>query len=231
MKPVRVYTALVAAAGVLLLLCAWVVARRPKPVEGPLVLTVGDVRAMHAEVWAGGREVRGSARLSDGDSVKTGPDGRATVKLDDGALVVIDRSTELGLRGGRITLVHGRLFVRAGATSRTEVAVDAASTTMSSTAAAFEKAAGGAGASTIYCAQGELVVSSGGKQEHVASGETAAIEGAGLKVSPETAFDDWTGGLAVPWSGEGGPSSAIAELWGGSGGEDPPRRSSSARRS
>ena len=60
-----------------------------------------------------------------------------------------------------------------------------------------------------------------GKQEHVASGETASLEVGGLKVRPETAFDDWTGGLAVPWSGEGGPSSAIAELWGGSGGEDP----------
>src|SRR5208282_1100774 len=99
------------------------------------------------------------------------------------------------------------------------------------TSAAFEKDGSGA---KIYCAQGELVVSASGRQEHVASGETASLEvgrtpegsgrnegGGGLKVRPETAFDDWTGGMAVPWSGEGGPSSAIAELWGGSGGEDP----------
>ena len=75
------------AAGALLLFFAWTVARRPKQAEGPVALTVGDVRAMHAEVWAGDREVRGSDRLSDGDTVKTGPDGRAKVKLDDGTLL------------------------------------------------------------------------------------------------------------------------------------------------
>jgi tetratricopeptide (TPR) repeat protein len=218
MMTVRLQALLLIGAGLVLLLAAWLVSRRPKAVEGPVIVTVGDVRAMHAEVWAGQREVKGSARLADGDAVKTGPDGRAKVKLDDGTLVVVDRSTELDLHGGRLTLARGRLFVRAGSASRTEVKVDGVSTTMSSTAAAFEKDAGDA---KVYCAQGELVVSAGGKQDHVASGETATVDAAGVKVRPETAFDDWTGGLAVPWSGEGGPSSAIAEVWGGSGGEDP----------
>jgi tetratricopeptide (TPR) repeat protein len=65
------------------------------------------------------------------------------------------------------------------------------------------------------------VLTVGGKSMHVPSGETATLAQGGAKVAPETAFDDWTGGLAVPWSGERAPASAIAELWGGSGDADP----------
>ena len=48
---------------------------------------------------------------------------------------------------------------------------------------------------------------------------------AGPKVAPEMAFDDWTGGLAVPWAGETGQASAIPTLWGGA-----ERRGSGQRR-
>ena len=44
---------------------------------GPVQATVGDLRALHAEVRVRGVEVRGSARLRDGDEIKTGPGGRA----------------------------------------------------------------------------------------------------------------------------------------------------------
>ena len=195
---------------------------RPTHQEGPreaAVVTVGDLRAMHASVAVAGTNVRGSARLSDGDTVTTGPDGRARIRLDDGALVVVDGTTVLTLHGARIALEHGRIFVQTGAASHTEVAFGAASTTMVSSAAAFERS--GTGVERVYCPQGELVLTASGKQEHVASGETASIEHDAVKVAPETAFDDWTGGLAVPWSGERGPASAIAELWGGAGGDDP----------
>jgi hypothetical protein len=52
-----------------------------------------------------------------------------------------------------------------------------------------------------------LVLTVAGKSVHVPSGETATLAQGGAKVAPETAFDDWTGGLAVPWSGERGPES------------------------
>ncbi len=184
---------------------------------GPVVSTTGDIRAMHAEVSVGDREVRGSARLADGDTVKTGPDGRARVRLDDGTLVVVGGSTVLALRDGRLVLAHGRLFVQGGAESRAQVAVGDATTTVSAAAAAFE-AGTGAAPGKIYCARGELVVAQSGKQEHVASGETASLVAGGPKVAPETAFDDWTGGLAVPWGGEAGQASAIPGLWAGAGG-------------
>ena len=196
-----------------------VLATRQPGQAGPVPTTMADIRAMHADVRVGAREVRGEARLADGDRVTTGPDGRARVRLDDGTLVVVGGGTELELHDGRMTLGRGRIFVQGGAASHTAVVLGGATTTVSSSAAAFE--AGAATAGKIYCARGELVVSDADHQEHVASGETATIDAAGTKVAPEAAFDDWTGGLAVPWEGETSQASAIAALWGGATGEDP----------
>ncbi|MBX3204095.1 MAG: FecR domain-containing protein [Labilithrix sp.] len=180
--------------------------------------TVGDLRSLHAEVFVRGREVRGAVRLDDGDDVKTAAGGRARVRLDDGTVVVVDGATELALRGERLTLTRGRVFVQAGASSRTEVEVRGTVATVVSSAAAFDAEDGTRGAPSVYCARGELVLASKGKSVHVPSGETATLRGDGAKVAPETAFDDWTGGLAVPWSGERAPASAIAELWATPGG-------------
>lgn len=197
------------------------VVHRPRGAGASVAATTGDLRAMHAGVTVGGREVRGDARLLDGDAVKTAADGRARARLDDGTLVVVDGSTELALSGGRVTLARGRIFVQGGVASHAEVVLGGATTTVSSSAAAFDAGAGGAAPAKVYCARGELSVGTAGRQVHVASGETASLEAAGPKVEPEKAFDDWTGGLAVPWGGDSGQASAIPALWGGAVGEDP----------
>src|SRR5262245_32845898 len=191
-----------------------------KKEQARVVYTLGDVHVAHAEVKIGEREIRGHARLSDGDAVATGPDGRARVRLDDGTLVVVDVSTAFTLNGTKLALDSGRLFVQGGAASRTEVTMGKASTTVSSSAVAFERRAGSA-SNKIYCAQGELVVNVAGKQARVQSGETATLGDSGAQVAPEKAFDDWTGGLAVPWAGQSGSKSAIAELRGGGTGPEP----------
>ena len=199
-----------------------VMSRGGRPVDiGAVKTTVGDLRSLHAEVDVRGQEVRGSARLRDGDDVKTGPGGRARLRLDDGTVVVVDGDATLTLRGERLALTRGRIFVQAGAASRTEVAVKDAVTTVVSSAAAFDADEGARGAPKVYCARGELVLTTGGKSVHVPSGETATLAQGAAKVAPEAAFDDWTGGLAVPWSGERAPASAIAELWGNNGATDP----------
>jgi tetratricopeptide (TPR) repeat protein len=179
--------------------------------------SVGDLHAVHTEVRVGSREVRGRVRVSDGDSVTTGPDGRARLRLDDGTRVVIGSATRFKLEGTRITLESGRLFLEGNAVSRTEVNLGAASTTVSKSSVALERSENGA---KIYCAQGELVVSAAGKQQRVASGETASLVSGALVVAPEKAFNDWTGGLAVPFANESGKS-AIAELRGRSEPTDP----------
>jgi len=192
----------------------------PTSKGGPAVITLGDIRAMHADVSVGDRTIRGSARLSDGDDVVTSADGRARVRLDDGTLVVIGGSTDVSLHDGRLVLARGKLFVQGGTESRTQVTLGKATTTVSAASAAFEVGTEGA-PSKIYCAQGELVVSDAGKRERVSSGDVASLEAAGPHVTPETAFDDWTGGLAVTWAGHGMQASAIPSLWAGAGGQDP----------
>jgi hypothetical protein len=181
--------------------------------------TVGDLRTLHSDVRVRGREIRGSARLHDGDDVKSGPDGRARLRLDDGTVLLLDANTELTLKDQRISITRGRLFAQAGAASKTEIALRDAVTRVVSSSAAFDAPDAGK-AAKVYCARGELVITVGGKSAHVQSGETASVGGGEPKVAPETAFDDWTGGLAVPWSGERAPASAIAELWGAQGEAD-----------
>ncbi len=184
----------------------------------PAVATVGDVRAVHADVRIGERAVQGEQRIEDGDRLTTGPEGRARVRLDDGTLIAVDASTTFSLKGKALTLESGRLFVQGGPVARTEVTVGDISTTVSSSAVAFERRGA---TNTIYCAQGELVLrAKNGGTTRVASGETAKLEGKTVTVAPEKAFDDWTGGLAVPWTSELGDRTAIAEVRGGSGGAD-----------
>jgi hypothetical protein len=48
---------------------------RRQPVWTEAVTTVGDLHAVHAPVRVGEREVRGRARISNGDLVKTGDEG------------------------------------------------------------------------------------------------------------------------------------------------------------
>ncbi|HKO52107.1 MAG TPA: VWA domain-containing protein [Polyangiaceae bacterium] len=174
--------------------------------QAPLVFTVGDIRAVHADVMVGRRAVQGEQRLSDGDSVATGPDGRARVRLDDGTIVAVDAATRFTLHGSKLELETGRVFVQGGVAARTEVTLRGASITVASSAAAFDSKSQKA---TVYCAQGELLLNASGSQLRVGSGETASLDGNGSSVAPEKAFEDWTGGLAVPWTSPLGERSAI----------------------
>jgi tetratricopeptide (TPR) repeat protein len=159
--------------------------------------SIGDLQAQHAPVIIGNSEVRGHTRFVDGSEIRTGPSGRARVRLDDGSVVVIDADTRLTLRSQKLTLSSGRVFVQGTAHTQTQIELGDVSTELSSSAAAFESVRG---VSKVYCAQGELLLRRGSRQVRVASGESAALGAKRLEVSPEKAFDDWTGGLAVPWS-------------------------------
>ena len=185
---------------------------RRAPAE--LVLSVGDVQAIHADVSVEGRTLAGSGRLADGDTLRTGPAGRARVRLDDGTLVAVDVATTLTVHGRRLELLAGRAFVQAGSAGQTEIALGSAATTLSSSAASFERSER---ETRVYCASGELTLRHASGQTRVMSGETATL-GAGLpSVVPEKAFDDWTRGLAVPWGSALGERSAIPEARAGAG--------------
>jgi tetratricopeptide (TPR) repeat protein len=192
----------------LLLLSVWspALVSCKRNAEAPLVFTVGDIQAVHADVTVGEHPVPGEQRVSDGDRVATGPDGRARLRLDDGTIVAVDAATRFTLRGGKLELESGRVFVQGGIAARTEVSLRGASTTVASSAAAFDSRGQKA---TVYCAQGELMLNTSGSQLRVGSGETASLDGKSSSVAPEKAFEDWTGGLAVPWTSPLGELSAI----------------------
>lgn len=179
--------------------------------------TTGDLRAVHAQVFIGETEVRGEARVSAGQLLRTGPDGRARLRLDDGSIIAIDRNTELSLSDARLQLSRGRIFVQAGSEGATSVVVGDVSTRVAGSSAAF--AAGEAGPQ-ITVSNGELMLESGGQQTRVSSGETASLTAGKMNVVPEKAFDDWTGGLAAPWTSEVGAVSSIPDVRGVASGHE-----------
>ncbi len=192
---------------------------RSKSAVTRVVFSVGEVRAVHARVSLGEREVRGVRRLSDGDVVATGAHGRARVRLDDGAVLAVDGDTRFRVGGKRITLERGRIFVIGGPGARTEVALGGVIGTVAASSAAFQYEPGGKG--SVYCAEGELALDAPGKQLLVGSGQTAALEGTAVSVAPEKAFDDWTFGLAAPWSEDAAHSGVIPEVRARANVEDP----------
>lgn len=176
-----------------------------------MVVSLGEIQVVHPEVRVGARQVRGVLRFASGQVIETGASGRARIRIDDGTSLVMDRSTALLTSEKGIELKTGRLFVLGAPSARTEVSMGTATTVVASSTLAFELTASGA---RVYCVDGDSMVVVGGKQDRVRSGETATIQAGDLRVAPEKAFNDWTGGMAGAWSASGRPRAAIGEIWG-----------------
>lgn len=185
----------------------------------PLAPTAADLLAVHAGVTivseGGGdpRDVRRLERLVVGDKVITDGDGRARLRLDRGAAVVLDRGTELRVSETGIALEKGRIFVEATLGAKVEVDLGGAVALANGVTTGIERPASDPSGARVYAANGELVVRADGEHA-VSAGETAVVSGKTVKVEPERGFDDWTGGMAAPWSPVGPPRRALGELWG-----------------
>ncbi len=173
--------------------------------------TLGEVQAVHATVRAGGVAVRGIRRFGEGEALETSADGRGRARLDDGTSLVIDRETRLTPTASGVTLEKGRVFVQGAPGARTVVRAGGAAATVATSTVAVDRTADGA---SFYCASGEVVLTALGRETRVRSGETAHVTASDVVVAPEKAFNDWTSGMAHPWSAWGKPRAAIGELWG-----------------
>ncbi|MBL9023364.1 MAG: VWA domain-containing protein [Myxococcales bacterium] len=181
-----------------------------RPVEAELVATIADLSPVHAGVTAAGETVRELRRLADGDVIETDADGRARLRLDTGATVVLDGSTKLSVTMGGVRVERGRVFLQGSAAPTTLDLGEGASVRMVGGAAGVERR----DKTKVYVANGELVARAGEKESTVRVGETVTFEGGAAAVGPERGYDDWTGGLAAPWGATGVPRRAVGELWG-----------------
>lgn len=173
-----------------------------------LPATVADVTVLHSGVDIGERPARGRVRVTEGQRVATDGDGRARARLDDGTLVLFDRNTQATLGAGKIVLEQGRLFVTGGATGASDLTLGGSSVRVASANLGVERTAA---RSRVYSVTTEISLTQGNQEHKVRAGESAVLEGDQVKVAAERAFEDWTGGLAVPWLQEG---RAVGELWG-----------------
>ncbi len=204
---------LVAVATVVVFTMAFRVRRDPG--ARAVYTTLGEVQAVHAEVRVAGKDVRGVQRFGVGDPIATGSDGRARVRLDDGSTIVIDRSTSLLASRSGIAVDAGRIFAQGA--GRTEIRVGVVTVLAGTSTVAVDRTDG----VRVYCVSGEAVARAFGKESRIHSGETARVVGSELVIAPEKAWNDWTSGMARPWSVAGRPRAAIGELWGRlSGGAD-----------
>jgi tetratricopeptide (TPR) repeat protein len=172
--------------------------------------TLGELQAIHPDVRVAGKEVRGVQRFGRADRLTTGPDGRARARLDDGTSLVLDRATDLVTTDRGVTLERGRVFVQGAVGARTEVVAGDLTVLVGASTVAVDRT----DAARFYCVSGEAIARAFGKEVRVHSGEMARAAGAELTVGPEKVWNDWTGGMARPWSAAGKPRGAIGELWG-----------------
>lgn len=202
-------------APVLLLVAVVVVAAAVMLFKGPdrtssVHVTLAEVQPLRAPLLVGADELRGTQRLGAGAAVSTGNEGRGRLHLDDGTLVLLDRATTVRLEQDGLKLQAGRVFVQAGAAQMT-VDMGAAKVVASRASLALER---GANRTAAFCASGTITVQTNDGEQRVQTGETALLNGGKASVEPETAFEDWTGGMAAPWSSEHAPRRSIGELWG-----------------
>lgn len=173
--------------------------------------TVADLSIVHPGVSVNGAEQRGLVRLRPDQKLETDAEGRARLRMDDGTLVLVDRSTKITVGDGKVELTAGRLFVQGAPNARAEISIAEAKVRPAAARVGFERREGPA---RVYAANEEIVVVAGSGEHKVRAGESAVLEAGKVSVKAEKAFDDWTGGLAAPWGASGPPRRAVGEIWG-----------------
>jgi Ca-activated chloride channel family protein len=166
------------------------------PAPAPTVATAHVIRGSFTLSREGEESVvRGNDRVETGASAATGADSRAGVRLDNGAFVLLDRSTTLKLELGKISLEGGRIWI--DTTEAEETTVETPGGTLTATGATFavEKTEDGA---RVYCGSGEVTYRSERGDGQLPQGETLVLGANEPAVEPAALWDDWTGGLADP---------------------------------
>jgi Ca-activated chloride channel family protein len=149
-------------------------------------LTVTDASNANVEVGA-------TARIPLGGSVAVSEAGLARLALDSGPQLLLDASAHLALpEDTRAVVDAGRAYF--DVMSGDAMQVDVAGTSLRASDAALSIAIVEGGAD-VYVVRGEVSQRTGDARSVVRAGELLAIRGTNATTSPETLWEDWTGGL------------------------------------
>ena len=176
--------------------------------------SVADLHVIHEGVTLQDAQVTRTRRVGQDEALETQAQGRCQLLLDTGARVLVDGSTKLTVKSDGFSVDKGRVFVVGAAGTHTVVGAGQATIVVADGQAGINFAQGGE--ISAYAAAGELTVRVNGADTTVATGEKAVIAGTNVTRAPELVFDDWTGGLAAPWTSESQLSQAAVAgtLWG-----------------
>lgn len=135
------------------------------------------------------------SRVEAGATLHTQANARATLRLDRGGWLLLDRDTEVTATLEALTLDRGRVWVDA---SRSEgVTFETGYGTLTADGATFDIVRG-EGSVDVYCSSGEVTYVSEQGSGRLAQGEELALTTTAAAVGPADLWDDWTGGLADP---------------------------------
>ncbi|MSP58795.1 MAG: hypothetical protein EXR72_00360 [Myxococcales bacterium] len=179
----------------------------PRPGSGPG--TVAEVEVLRPGLRVGGQPVGSVLRVADGAEIAVGEGGRAWLRHDAAARLLLDGGAKLTVLPDGARLDAGRVFVDAAAGARIRIAGPAA--TVDGAGAAFEAARVGE-ALHVTVARGEVTWHLGEKSGQVRAGESADLATGGATVKPEALWDDWTGGLAWPDPGHAARARSLGEI-------------------
>lgn len=167
--------------------------RDPGPTVGVVAVVRGGVTH---ERRGDDVRVRDPERIERGATVETAADGRASLRLDRGAWILLDRESEAEVDLDRVKLEKGRAWVDASNAEETTITTAAGTVRARGATVAVEL---DRGATKVYCASGEVTwrAESGG-DGRLAQGETLILGRGEPRAEPAEMWDDWTGGLADP---------------------------------
>lgn len=156
------------------------------PVRGKLTLRSPGERELQA--------VDTDRRVEAGAVLRTGPHGKATLTLDAGGWLLLDRATEVSVSAKGVQLLAGRVWVDAHGTSGVTLRTGHGDVTGAEASYDVRLTAKG---TQVYCGSAEITLTSGSQSLRLVSGMLADLGPVG-KIDPQlrTIWDDWTGGLA-----------------------------------
>jgi Ca-activated chloride channel family protein len=180
--------------------------------------SVGQVERIRSGVTVtngtGEHNVRLIERLSAEDRVKVDASGRAVLSLDGGGRYILDHNTQLRIADRRVAVLEqGRLWIAGGGEGgRAEESQLRVGESVLHLRGARASVTASQGHASVSVLSGEIAYESGSRRGAIRTGESAELTASAARVVAQTAYEDWTGGLADDVPSMGGDSAGLGSV-------------------